>query len=139
YLKTLYVNWEILPLGQREETITKILSGINSNDPKIRARLVDRYDFLQRLKPRNFIKGTSEFRRYFGAQFADDLVVFENIEYGNAIYTMFGNWEQLSKKSRTELMSSKTQEFIRIPHTKTWKRRLTKLVLEEMYKRKSVD
>lgn len=88
FLKTLYINWEILPPGERDDNIARILTGINTTDPAIRARLVERYDFLVRLKPRNFVKGTSGFLRYFGAQFADDLVVFENVEYGNAAYVV---------------------------------------------------
>ncbi len=136
YLNTLYVNWEILPPGEREETITRILSGFRTQDPKIRATIEDRYDFLTSLQPRNYIQGINEFRRYFGAQFKDDFVLFENLEYGNAIYVMFENWEELSKKSRTELISSRTQEdFIRIPHTKTWKRRLTRIINREKLKR----
>ena len=66
-----------------------------------------------------------------------DLVVFENIEYGNALYVMFDDWHELSKKSRIELLSSKTAKFIRIPHTKTWKHRLRSIINKEMQKRKS--
>lgn len=89
------------------------------------------------LKPQNLIQGTSQFQRYFGAKFAEDLVVFENVEYGNAIYLMFGNWEELSQKSRTELLSSGSTDFIRIPHTKTWKIRLRRIVIKELRKRKT--
>lgn len=137
YLRTLYVNWEILPPGEREETITRILGGGRSDDPKIRKVVADRYDFLLSLEPEQLIKGTNEFRRYFGAQFAPDLVAFENIEYGNAIYVMFDDWEELSKKSRTELLSSRVHSFKRIPHTITWKRRLRQLITEELLERRA--
>ncbi len=138
YLKSLYVSWEILPPGEIDENITRILTGVRSDDPHIRGRIANRYKFLASLKPRNFVQGTSRFQRYFGAQFADDLVVFENVEYGNAIYIMFQDWEELSKISRVDLLSSTSQhEFIRIPHTKTWKLRLGKVVREELEKRKA--
>lgn len=135
YLKTLYVNWELLPPGEKQETLTRILALSSNTNPEARKRITDRYEFLHSLKPEKFIAGTSEFRRYFGAQFASDLVVFENVDYGNAIYVMFDDWEQLSKKSRTELLSSKTSEFQRIPHTKTWKVRVRDLIKQEMKKR----
>lgn len=128
YLKTLYVNWEILPPGQRNETIAKILSGFKSPSPAVRARLEERYDFLIKLKPEGFIAGTSGFRRYFGAKFSESLVVFENLEHGNAIYAMFEDWETLSKSSRTELLKGSKAGFERIVHSKTWKRRLKQLV-----------
>lgn len=137
YIRTLYVNWELLPPGDKEETLTRILSISGNTKPETRARIVDRYEFLYSLKPQRFIAGTSEFRRYFGAQFADDLVVFENVDYGNAIYVMFDDWEQLSKKSRTELLSSRTTGFERIAHTKTWKQRLHALIRSELKKRQS--
>ena len=124
FIRTLYVNWEILPPGEREANIAKIFRAVNSTDPRVRERIQDRYDTLARLKPLQFVQGTSEFRHYFGALFADDLVVFENIEYGNAIYIMFASWQEMSQKSRTELLARNPDEFIRIPHTKTWKLRL---------------
>lgn len=124
YLKTLFVNWEILPPGEREDNVARILTGVNTSDPRVRAQLLERYDFLQRLQPRDFIKGVSGFQRYFGARFADDLVVFENVEYGNAAYVMFEDWQHLSRMSRTELVSLRSEGFVRIPHTKTWKVRV---------------
>ncbi len=137
YLRSLYVSWEILPPGEIEQTITRILTGIQSKDPKLRQKLTDRFKFLSSMKPRNFVQGTSRFQRYFGAQFADDLVVFENVAYGNAIYIMFQNWEELSKISRVDLLSTTSQEFIRILHTKTWKLKLKRTIQEEIKKRKS--
>lgn len=136
YLRSLYVSWEILPPGEIEQNITRILTDIKSSDPKLRQKLTDRFKFLSSMKPRNFVQGTSRFQRYFGAQFADDLVVFENVAYGNAIYIMFQNWEELSKISRVDLLSSASQEFIRIRHTKTWKLKLKRVLLEELRKRK---
>lgn len=135
YLRTLYVNWEILPPGEREETFQRILRIAATTDPVVRQQLRERFDVLHSLKPINFVQGTNEFRRYFGAQFAADLVVFENLEYGNAIYVMFEEWEQLSRKTRIELLASREGRFVRIPHTKTWRARLKAVVREELAKR----
>jgi hypothetical protein len=132
YLKTLYVNWEILPPGERNETIAKIISSFKSPSPAVRARIAERYDFLIKLKPEGFIAGTSGFRRYFGAKFSESLVVFENLEHGNAIYAMFEDWETLSKSSRTELLKGSKTGFERIVHSKTWKRRLKELVQSKL-------
>lgn len=136
YLKSLYVNWEILPAGESEHMLDRILSGIRSNDPKVRAQVTERYNFLRTLRPQSFIRGTNGFRNYFGALFADDLVVFENVEYGNAIYVMFEDWAELSKKSRVELLALSDKTFVRIPHGKSWEIRLHEVIRREMLTRK---
>lgn len=128
YLKTLYVNWEILPPGERDKNLKRILSNIKSKDPKVREKLVERYDYLLNLKPKDIVLGTNGFRNYFGARFADDIVVFENVDYGNAIYIMFEEWQKLSKKSRTEVLSGRAGKFVRILHTEAWKLRLRKAI-----------
>lgn len=135
YLKSLYVNWEILPPGEVDDIVNRILAGIKQETPQLRANLIERYKFLISLKPRNIIQGTSGFVRYFGAQFADDLVVFENIQYGNAIYILFENWAALSTKSRHELIASSLDDYIRIPHTKNWKPKLRNILRREIKKR----
>ena len=60
---------------------------------------------------------------YFGAQFADDVVVFENINFGNAAYVLYEGWKDMSKLSRTELLRDENS-FDRIVHSKGWEKRL---------------
>lgn len=123
YLEKLHVEWEILPPGTREEIVERVIKGRKVNDSE-KEDLGDRYDFLMSLSPKELIFGSSGFARYFGAKISDDLVVFENISYGNAIYIMFENWKELSQRSRTELLSGHFgNNFERIKHTKNWKSR----------------
>lgn len=128
YLKTINVSWEILPPGDRESVVMSILSRLKAPSKEIRNKLVQRYNLLSRLKPIAFISGSNGFRRYFGAQFSDKLIIFENLEYGNAIYAMFEDWETLSKLSRLELLSGKREGFMRIVHKSGWEIELKKLV-----------
>ncbi|MFB7031234.1 MULTISPECIES: hypothetical protein, partial [unclassified Streptomyces] len=72
----------------------------------------------------SLIYGTSGFQRYLGAQFASNLVVFENVRYGNALYVMYERWEDLSKKSRLELLSGPARGFERILHRQGWEGKL---------------
>ena len=121
YAKSLNVSWEILPPGTREEAIERIFHGRTAS-PQEREVTGERYDFFMSLKPRRLVFGTSGFRRYFGALLEDDLVVFENIQYGNAIYVLFDNWEELSKRTRIELLSGKYgTDFNRVIHRHGWK------------------
>jgi len=94
YLGTIYVDWELLPPGERSRDIDRILSGFGRTTPEVKQKLAERYDLLVSLYPQAFVSGASGFRRHFGAKFADDLVVFENLEHGNAIYVMFEDWEE---------------------------------------------
>lgn len=123
YLNAVQVNWEILPPGEREQNIAKMLSG-KEHSSEARGCFEERYDLLAELDPVALVNGTGGFSRYFGAKFADDLVVLENMEYGNAIYVMFEEWESLSQKSRTDLLNGGSDGFVRILHTPNWELRL---------------
>lgn len=132
YLKTIYVHWEILPPGDRDETIDRIFSGFKSSSEDLRKKLTSRYNLLSKLGPKAYISGTSGFRRYFGAQFSDFLVVFENLEYGNALYVMFEEWEGLSKMSRIDLLSGDRKGFKRIVHRRGWEDDLKRTIKERL-------
>ncbi len=132
YLKTIYLEWEILPTGERNETISKIFSGFRSSSDELRKKIASRYDLLLKFNPIAFIRGTNGFRRYFGAQFTDKLVAFENLEYGNAIYVMFEDWAKLSKMSRIDLLSGKMSGFTRIVHRKGWEKQLGRAIEENL-------
>ena len=115
--------------GERTENLARILSKFRAPSKELREKLQDRYTFLEKLKPVAYISGTSGFQRYFGAQFANDLVVFENLEYGNAIYVMFEDWERVSKRSRLDLLRDQDgAKFERVVHRFGWKDAVTEIV-----------
>jgi hypothetical protein len=87
-----------------------------------------RLEVMASLEPSNYIAGTNEFLRYFGAKFEDDFVAFENLNYGNALYVMFEGWEQLSRRSRVDLLKGPRDNFERIPHTERWEEKLRTLL-----------
>jgi hypothetical protein len=131
YLKTIYVNWELLPPGKRDEVLAKILARFHKPSPELQRTITERYDLLASMSPAAFVLGESEFRRYFGAKFTESLVVFENLEYGNAIYVMYDNWQTLSKQSRIQLLSSKDKSgFDRVIHKSGWQKELKRIVKE---------
>lgn len=126
YRRTLTVDWEILPAGEADEVVRQVEERLHPSDEERRV-IVQRLRLLTALRPRNFITGTSGFARYVGAQFDSDLVVFENIRYGNAAYVMFEDWQRLSQLSRLELLSS-DEDFRRVVHSTGWERRLQEIV-----------
>jgi len=128
YLGSLFVNWEILPVGERDITVARILAGVKAPSAALRKKVAERYDLLVSLKPIAFISGVSGLRRYFGAQFASNLVVFEHLEYGNALYVMFDDWKKLSTLTRPQLLSGDRKGFERIVHSTGWERKLKQLL-----------
>ncbi len=126
YLKTIKVEWEFLPEGERLEYIKKlVLTNSENKTAEKQKEVVEHFEFLQNCHPTAVVEGKSGFLRYIGYQFNDNLVVFENLRYGNALYIMFGSWKELSKRSRLDLLSGKYGfDFERIVHKKNWKQNL---------------
>jgi len=128
YASTLHLAWDILPPGSRDEALQRLFRGRRPT-PQQQATAASRYDFFETLSPRQIIVGTSGFRRYFGALLEDDLVVFENIQYGNAIYVMYENWQELSQRSRIDLLSGRLGDrFDRVIHNEGWQTKVKLLV-----------
>jgi hypothetical protein len=136
YLKTMTVNWELLPPGTIDEVVARLFRG-RKPSPEEKQIVQERYDFLMSLNPQQLVIGMSGIQRYFGALITNDLVVFENIEYGNAIYIMFEDWKELSKRSRTELLSGRFgTNFERITHGSGWKKQVKDVIAEGRKKSK---
>ncbi|MDD2927686.1 MAG: hypothetical protein PHE30_02420 [Candidatus Omnitrophica bacterium] len=132
YLRTLHVSWEILPPGTREEALARLTKGRILSEQE-RKETEDRYDFFQSLKPVKTVYGMSGSERYLGALLREDCIVFENMEYGNAVYVMFEDWQTLSQKSRVELLSGRYgKNFERIVHRKGWKSQVKEIIKKYM-------
>ncbi|RYZ17891.1 MAG: hypothetical protein EOO70_00645 [Myxococcaceae bacterium] len=128
YKEGLHVAWELFPPGTSTEVITRVLRGQKPGAAPPDS-VEDRLSFLKTLEPQRLIIGHSGFQRYFGAMIKEDLVLFENVDYGNAIYIMFNAWKELSQRSRTELLSGKFgRDFERVKHRGDWKSRVKSIV-----------
>jgi len=128
YARTLHLSWDILPPGSRNEALQRLFLGRRPTQQQ-QDTAASRYDFFESLNPRQIIVGTSGFRRYFGALLEDSLVVFENIQYGNAIYVMYDNWQELSQRSRIDLLSGRIgDQFDRVIHLDGWETQVRLLV-----------
>uniref|UniRef100_UPI0025A02B5E hypothetical protein n=1 Tax=Klebsiella pneumoniae TaxID=573 RepID=UPI0025A02B5E len=128
YADTLIVSWDIFPPGSKEEILARIFKGKNITDDK-KAVAENRYEFFMSLEPKKIVTGNSTFSNYIGAMLEDDLVVFENIEYGNAIYILYDDWDEISKLSRIDLLSGRAgSNFDRIIHSGNWKEEVRKKV-----------
>ncbi|KAA5535118.1 hypothetical protein F0919_11045 [Taibaiella lutea] len=120
FLSSLVVDWEIFPPGTRDSDLNRIIGGLRSVTPEVIATITARYDFITSLNPTDLILGSSGMRRYFGAKFDENLVAFENMTYGNALYILFEDWTTLSQFSRTEVLNRPSDQYVRIKHQGAW-------------------
>jgi hypothetical protein len=130
YAATIRVDWQLLPPGSVDEVFAAMTAGKTTLTPDQAVTMRQRLQVMSGLKPEAFVTGTEGFLRYFGAMFGDDFVVFENLQYGNAIYVMYENWKALSQRSRVELLAGDPASFERIIHKKGWIEQLTGRVRE---------
>jgi hypothetical protein len=136
YKATISVDWQIFPPGTADETVAKLLGSSRSGifvDYEKHVR--DRIRLFEDFNPTNYVQGQGGFGSYFGAQFADDLVVFENLRYGNAIYLLYQNWSEISRRSRLDLLRDQDANFDRVIHTDGWEDRLTAILHDKLFER----
>ncbi|OIQ79908.1 hypothetical protein GALL_383410 [mine drainage metagenome] len=122
WLDRMHVDWEFIPSGTLDERLREIVRRVRIAPESHRAREVeDRIGRILAMNPTREVVGTSGMCRYVGYQFADDLMVFENAEYGNAIYVMYSDWDTLSKLTKPELLSlGPDRPFDRVVHRGQW-------------------
>jgi hypothetical protein len=134
---TYQMAWEFFPPGERLDVIVrKLTTGMKNPSPETNQIIGERVAMFNKLGG-ELIMGNSGFSRYIGAKFADDLVVFENIRYGNALYVLYDDWQVVSSKSRVDLLrASNTYRFTRIVHNDGWQQRFEKYIQGELDKRK---
>jgi len=130
YLSTIHVHWEILPSGQRETNVSLILSHFKPRTPEekeeLERRINERYDFFETLHPKHIIRGTGGLNGYMGALIKDDIVVFDHLTPGNGLYILFGDWEEQSQRTKTDLLANgeEGKDYIRITHNGDWQLRV---------------
>lgn len=126
YIKTAFVNWEIFPPGElsNERIYQSIPDSVNKPTQE---EFNERMDIIKKANPIEFIQGKGQFKSYFGAKFANGKVAFENVYWGNALYVIHENWEEISKQPRCELMQldPTKRKFTRIVHNNKWKDNFT--------------
>jgi hypothetical protein len=139
-IATLSLDWEIFPVGTREEEVVRRMVGQMARpSAEVEAIIRERVAMFSRLRPRQYIQGRGGLNRYFGAQFADDLVVFENIAYGNALFVLYEDWATLTQRSRIDLLRQGGNGFTRFRHTDGWRQRFIDHMREEKRRRGIVD
>lgn len=124
------LNWKILPPGERpwqklKEEIKEIIEKApKGNRPVIEYRL----GTINKYKPDFTAVGIAGFDGYIVLGFVNKKnYILESLYYGNATYVFNENWEELSKKTKAEILNSKLQSD-RIIHRENWENKINKWV-----------
>lgn len=128
FLNSLILNWEIFPPGTLDDNLRTAIRGLRNLTPERTSEIRDSLEFLQSLDPQDIIVGTSGMSRYIGAKFSENLVVFENSNYGNAVYILFENWRELSQLSRLQIQVRPSDQYYRVAHIRNWQDKVRAVV-----------
>ena len=129
------LDWEVFPEGTADIVIESISRRVRPPSIEKQAKMRERIEMFNAMRSRNIMIGSGGFGTYIGAEFADDLVVFENVNYGNALYILYENWEETSQKSRIDLLRGTDDKYYRIVHTQGWEDRFKKQMRDELRSR----
>jgi len=133
-ISTLSLDWDVFPPGTNEDIVRRFTGGRQL--PAGKAGVVaERVKLFSLLKPNVYLKGKGTFGNYIGARYADDLVVFENMDYGNALYILYDDWAEVSKRSRLDLIRGTDATFDRLVHSYGWEQAFGKIMKREKRKR----
>jgi len=124
------LNWEVLPPGLMPwKTLYPKLKPVIMDAKKGNQRIVTyRLQKIQKFEPDFCAIGNAGFSGYVVFGFKDkDLYVFESAYHGNATYVFDKTWEQLSKKTKSEILDENLQKD-RIIHSKSWTDKINRLL-----------
>lgn len=112
------------------KVFSEITKSLRNPSPKRQRENQKRGNILDSMHPTEYIRGKGMNSRYFGAKFGDNIVAFENMDYGNAVYILFDNWQEISQMSRIDIMKRHERDFIRVIHKKGWEKTLRRTINE---------
>jgi len=130
------LSWALFPPEGVEAVITWLKSAGRLGKPDEEQTARERLALFEKFQPTNYIRGLGGNDTYVGAKYADDLVVFENVRYGNALYVLYGDWESQTKVPRSKLLELSGEKLDRIVHRNGWAKVFSELMKHQFQKRK---
>lgn len=123
------VNWQILPEGKYPWKRLAKLAGGNGNANDNQGNFEQyRIETILERNPDEVCYGTGGFHGYLVFIFdKKNLVVMENIKYGNATYIFEGDWKEVSQMTKAEIIQEQLMKH-RVLHQKGWKSQMRNLL-----------
>lgn len=123
------LNWTILPQGKMPwSSLKKAVEKIIEETPKgNRSYLEHRLEYINKHGPDFTAVGEAGFHGYIIMGFTDkNLYILESPFYGNATYILENEWEELSKKTKAEIINNDLCKY-RLIHKEGWDSELEKV------------
>ncbi len=133
YSETL--DWQLFPPDGVAAVITSLISSGRLKRPDELETAKARLSLFERFSPENYLRGLAGNDTYVGAKFADDLVVFESVKYGNALYFLYVDWKEQSKQPRSRLLKLSGNKIDRIVHRGNWEDEFVELLRSKLKER----
>jgi hypothetical protein len=90
---------------------------------------LERLENIFTLEPRRVYEGLHDFREYLAFEFDSNLAILDSPIVGNALYLLRGDWRELSRLSKSELLQSHLALVTRLVHKGDWFGRAQRQVL----------
>lgn len=122
-------NWQIIPEGEIVwEKVNQYAGNIQDASELVRQLQKHRFTTIIKYKPDEVYYGNGGFHGYLVFVFKKkNMVLMENMIYGNATYVFGDNWAELSKLSKAEIIQQNLQEK-RLVHRENWPFLIAKLL-----------
>lgn len=124
------LNWRVLPPGQRpwanlKQEVKAVLDQLpGGNKPVVEYRL----ETINGYEPNFAAVGEAGFRGYLILGFTDhNIYVLESLLYGNATYVFGERWEELSQKTKADILNHDLHKA-RFIHHKGWEENINNLL-----------
>lgn len=127
-IKKISLNWDILPPGEYPwERIKDRVKDITKNSTKTqRVMMLRNCEKIYSKNPDFVAYGRSGFRGYVIFGFPNkNTYVLESIFPNNATYILDGNWEEVSKLTKAEILSQNLHKA-RVVHSESWQKNFDK-------------
>lgn len=132
-IKKICLNWDVLPPGKYPwEHIKKTINEITENNTKTqKVMMLRNCESIYDANPDFVAYGRSGFKGYVVFGFTSkNIYVLESIFPNNATYVLGGDWEEISKLSKAEILSQSLHKS-RIIHSEKWEENF-KRIMEEV-------
>lgn len=121
------VNWQFLPAGENLwAAVLEYLRSHNIGNDNAGSLIIERQEILKNYNPIDIVQGLGGFNEYLAYIFPN-FTLLESVRYGNAIYVLEKNWEEISKLTKSEIISQNLQKE-RIIHCTGWKEKIQEFI-----------
>lgn len=124
------LNWTVLPQGKMPwSSLKKAVEKIIEETPKgKRSYLEHRLELINKYQPNFTAVGNAGFHGYIIMGFTNkNLFVLESPFYGNATYILENDWEELSKRTKAEIINANLCKY-RLIHKEGWDAEIKRLL-----------